>query len=144
MIEMSINNIVDYWLACQLVPAQTGATLLHLLPTDFISIIVMRLVIAYYLMNNQSTCKSKLYHKLSGGNLGKFSLALLAQSSTCCHGDLHTQVPKFWNLVTWVLKKTVFVSFEVFSGRISFEMKRFRVLLLPTMMGWGASRDKAV
>ena len=73
MIEMSINNVVDCWLASQLVPTQTVATLLHLLPTDLLNIIVMQLVIAYYLMNNQSICKSKLYHKPSGGNSGRLS-----------------------------------------------------------------------
>ena len=78
---------------------QTLATLLHfLLPLDLLNIIVMQLTIAYHLMNNQSTCKSKLYNTLPGGNSTQANFpSTVAQSSMC---DLHTQIQKFRNVVT--------------------------------------------
>ena len=113
---MSIN---DCWLARQLLTAQIVATLLHLLPTDLFNIIVMQLIIAYYLMNNRSTCKSKLHRK-------KFYVPPWWSSHPS------SKVLKFSNLY---FEEDSFVPFQVFSTRISFEMKRFRALLLPTLMG---------
>ena len=79
---------------------QTVATLLHfLLPLDLLNIILMQLIIAYHLMNNQSTCKSKLYR--TNSTQVNFP-STVAQSSIC---DLHTQIQKFWNVPNLTFKE---------------------------------------